>query len=137
MRLLKKAGKETPTSAWPHFLLGAELTHLGRIQEAEIEYANAIAIAPRFLIARFELGTLQFTSGRPSIATTTWQPLIELENGHSLKLFVLGYLQLAQDAFESAVEYFKEGMKRNIENAPLNGAILLLIDAVQRNREAA
>jgi tetratricopeptide (TPR) repeat protein len=128
--LLAKACREEPESAWPQFLLGAELAQLGRMPEAEVAYANAVVIVPSFAIARFELGTLQFTSGRPSIAVVTWQPLLDLENTNHLKLFVLGYLKLAQDAFDSALRYFEDGIAANTENEPLNGNIRLLINAI-------
>lgn len=86
LELFSKACKEEPDSAWPHFLLGAELAQLGRWPETEEAYANAVIAAPLLAIARFELGSLQFTSGRPAIALMTWQPLLNLADTDTLKL---------------------------------------------------
>jgi len=130
MELLKQACQEEPTSAWPHFLLGAELAQSGRYQEAETSYANAVLLAPTLNIARYELGTLQFTSGRASLAFLTWQPLLNLPETDPLKLFALGYTELANDSFINAVDYFQRGMAANTLNAPLNGNIQLLIDRI-------
>jgi len=130
MELLKQACQEEPTSAWPHFLLGAELAQSGRYQEAETSYANAVLLAPTLNIARYELGTLQFTSGRASLALVTWQPLLNLSDTDPLKLFALGYTELANDSFINAVDYFQRGMTANTVNAPLNSNIQLLIDRI-------
>lgn len=131
MELLKQACQEEPASAWPHFLLGAELAQSGRYQEAETSYANAVLLAPTLNIARYELGTLQFTSGRASLALVTWQQLLSLPDADPLKLFALGYTELANDSFINAVDYFQRGIAANSVNAPLNGNIQLLIDRIR------
>lgn len=48
LNLFTQACREEQSSAWPHFLLGAELAQLGRIAEAETAYANAVIMAPTF-----------------------------------------------------------------------------------------
>lgn len=131
MALLSQASQEEPASAWPHFLLGAELAQSQRFQEAETAYANAVLLAPDLAIARYELGTLQFTSGRASPAFLTWQPLLNLPDGDPLKLFILGYVELAKDAFAAALQYFERGIVANTVNAPLNGNIQLLIERIR------
>ena len=131
MKLLTQACQEEPTSAWPHFLLGAELAQSGRYQEAETSYANAVLLAPTLNIARYELGTLQFTSGRASLALITWQPLLNLPDVDPLKLFTLGYTELANDSFTDAIDYFQRGIAANTVNLPLNGNIQLLIDRIR------
>ncbi|WP_157057100.1 tetratricopeptide repeat protein [Herbaspirillum autotrophicum] len=136
LNLFTQACREEQSSAWPHFLLGAELAQLGRIAEAETAYANAVIMAPDFRIARFELGTLQFTSGRPSIAVVTWHPLLDLPDDNALKLFVQGYVELAQDAFDNALQYFARGMQANTENPPLNGNIQLLVTEIEKLRHS-
>jgi len=136
LEMFNQACKEEQDSAWPHFLLGAELAQLGRITEAEAAYANAVIVVPDFHVARFELGTLQFTSGRPAIAVVTWHPLLDLPDANALKLFVQGYIALGQDAFDSALSYFSQGILANTENAPLNGNIQLLVNEIEKLRQA-
>jgi Flp pilus assembly protein TadD len=134
LRLLHQAAAETPSSALPQFLLGAELAQLGRIGEAEAAYANAVLLAPQFNIARYELGTLQFTSGRAALALVTWQPLLNAPDTDSLKLFVRGYAELAQDAFDAALDWFNRGMAANTANEALNANIRLLVAGVDKAR---
>jgi Flp pilus assembly protein TadD len=78
IRLLRAAAQEDPASGLVQFLLAAELAQAGAIGDAEAAYANAVLLAPQFHIARFQLGLLQFTSGRAAIALLTWQPLLAL-----------------------------------------------------------
>jgi tetratricopeptide (TPR) repeat protein len=132
LNLLEQASREEPASPLPHFLTGAELAQLGRMAEAEAAYARAVVLAPDFSIARFELGVLQFVTTRPAIALVTWQPLLELPDTDPLKLFVLGYAELMQDAFDGALRYFEQGMVANTTNPALNGNIRLLIAEIHR-----
>lgn len=132
--LFLEAAQQEPNSAVPQFLLGAELAQLGRIAEAEAAYANSVLIAPGWSIARFELGTLQFTSGRAAIALLTWQPLLDLPASDPLRLFVDGYAALARDEFDEALGYFQNGIAANQINPPLNSNIQLLIDEINRIR---
>ena len=130
LELLAQAGREEPGSPLPQFLLGAELAQSGRYPEAESAYAAAVLLAPEWAIARYELGTLQFTSGRAALAFITWEPLLALPDNDPLRLFVLGYGELAKDAFSAALSYFERGVSANTVNAPLNRNIRLLIDAI-------
>ncbi|MEO6938249.1 MAG: hypothetical protein ABI171_23175 [Collimonas sp.] len=134
LSLFEQAGKEEPGSPLPHFLMGAELAQLGKMAEAEAAYARAVILAPEFLIARFELGVLQFVTARPAIAMVTWQPLLQLPDSDPLKQFVLGYGALAQDAFDDALHHFEQGIVANTTNAALNGNIQLLIAEIHRLR---
>lgn len=136
IRLLRQASAEDSSSALPQFLLGAELAQAGRIEEAEAAYANAVLLAPDFHIARFELGSLQFTSGRAAIALVTWQPLLRLPADDALRLFAQGYAELAADKFEPALAAFHAGIKANRENEPLNGNIRMLIEGIEKLRGA-
>jgi tetratricopeptide (TPR) repeat protein len=134
LALFSQACKEEPDSAWPPFLLGAELAQLGRWADAEEAYANAVMIAPALTIARFELGTLQLTSGRPGVAFVTWQPLLDLPATDAFKLFVLGYMELSRDHFDHALCHFKQGMAANTDNSPLNQNIQLLVDGIEKQK---
>jgi len=127
IRLWTEASRCEPPSATPHLLLGAEHAQCGRIEEAEAAFANATLLSPTLLIARFQLGLLQFTSGRVGIALLTWQPLLEADPDGPLSLFVQGFAGLAQDKFEEAVTYFETGIARNVDNAPLDIDIRMVI----------
>ncbi len=120
IRLLRAAAEEDASSGLVQFLLAAELAQAGAIGEAEAAYANAVLLAPQFHIARFQLGLLQFTSGRAAIALLTWQPLLALGDEEALPHFVRAFAALAGDHFAQALEAFAAGIARNSANEPLN-----------------
>lgn len=125
--VLAQAANDHPTDARPLLLLGGELAGAGKIDGAEAAYTVALQRAPEFWIARFQLGLLQFTSGRPAIALVTWAPLDQLDTKHYLRLFKQAFERLAEDDFESASRLLREGIQGNLENAPLNGDMNMLL----------
>ncbi|MCO4855918.1 tetratricopeptide repeat protein [Herbaspirillum sp. WGmk3] len=131
LNLLFQARSEEPESAWACFLLGGHLAQAKRYTEAEEQYINAVLLDPEMVIARYELGTLQFTSGRAPAAMLSWQPLLTLPDDHYLKQFVLGYAALAVDNFAEALMRFERGIAANSDNEPLNGNIRLLTERIR------
>ncbi|MBI1890106.1 MAG: hypothetical protein HYS18_05640 [Burkholderiales bacterium] len=132
LRLFTEAAQQQPLSGIPHFLAGAEYAQLGKMAEAEAAYANAVLLAPHLTIARFQLGLLQFTSARPAIALVTWQPLLDLHENDHLRLFTLGFAELAQDGFDKALAFFEEGMAANLTNPPLNTDIARVVSEIRK-----
>lgn len=120
IQMLRAAAAEDPSSGLLQFLLAAELAQAGAIGEAEAAYANAVLLSPQVHIARFQLGLLQFTSGRAAIALLTWQPLLALEDDDPLPHFVRAFAALAGNQFTQALEAFGAGIERNSVNEPLN-----------------
>jgi Flp pilus assembly protein TadD len=137
IRLLQQAMREAPTDPLPHFLLAAELAQGGQMAEAEAAYANTVLLAPAFETARFQLGLLQFTSGRASIAMLSWRPLLELPDTNPFRHFVQGFAALAADNFDEAVQCFRRGMTLNHDNAPLNADMQMMIDRIEPLRSSA
>lgn len=132
VQLLRQAAAEHPGWGLPHFLLGAELAQAGAVADAEAAYANAVLLSPAMHIARFELGTLLFTSGRVPLALLVWQPLSDLDAADPLKLFVTGYTHLAADQTSEAVAAFQQGIAANKTNEPLNSNIRLLLARLEQ-----
>lgn len=133
LALLRQAGGLQPGSAVPQFLIGSELAQLGQIAQAESALANAVLLAPAWHIARYQLGLLQFTAGRVSVALITWSPLFELPPSSALRRFVNGFAALAHDDLQHAIVRFREGLALNRENEPLNGDVRLLIDRIENS----
>ncbi|MBC7603175.1 MAG: hypothetical protein H7255_11035 [Ramlibacter sp.] len=107
----------SPASHIPSdFLLGSELASLGRFDEAEAAFANAVLVAPGFHLARYQLGLLQFSSGRASAALVTWQPLLLLADAQPLVHFVQGFTALAHDDLATARTHFNTGLARESDN---------------------
>jgi tetratricopeptide (TPR) repeat protein len=105
--------------AWEHFLIASELASAGNFDRAEAEFAHAVLLAPAWTIARYQLGLLQFTSGRAAIALVTWAPLFDLDAPNCLAHFVRGFAALAQDDFAQAQSQFRAGLSCTIDNPAL------------------
>ncbi len=96
--------------------------------------AEAVAIAPAYAIARFQLGFLELTSGDAAAAVSTWGPLGQLPQGDPLRLFSQGLQHLARDEFETAIELLERGVAANTEIPALNGDMRLIIDKTNETR---
>jgi len=126
----QKASAADPGAALPQFLLGAEFAALGDMGQAETAFANATLLAPGFPMARYQLGLLQFSSGRAGVGLLTWQPLLELPDTDPLPHFVRGFAALAQDRFEEALEHYRRGLELNTTNSALSGDIEKVIAGI-------
>lgn len=135
----RSASAANPASALPHFLMASEYAQAKRLAEAEAAFANAVLLAPDFETARYQLGLLQYTSGRAAVAQVTWEPLFKLPEGHAVRSFVSGFAALAQDDLDLALEHFHSGIEANRSNPPMNGDIQRVISAIQclRNQGAS
>ena len=116
-----------PQDARLHFMRGSILAGRGRAVEAHAALAKAVALAPDFPIARYQLGFFELTSGEVDNALATWGPLLRLPEDHYLRQFVEGMAHLVRDEFAEAIARMEAGMARNQENPPLNADIRLLI----------
>jgi tetratricopeptide (TPR) repeat protein len=130
VRLLADAADAHPADARPLLLLAAEFMQQGDADRAEAVYTTAVQRAPGFAIARFQLGLLQFTSGRPVMALSTWAALDELPEGDCLRLFKQAFEHLARDEFDDARALILRGMAANTTNAPLNRDMQMLLDRI-------
>lgn len=134
VRLFRQAGDARPDLPVPRLLLAAELAQAGDAGAAEAAYASAILIAPDLDIARFQLGLLQFTSGRVPVALLTWSPLLDRPADEPLQRYVAGFHALASDDRELALRCIQEGLERTDSNAPLKAdmqMVLARIEAIQ------
>ncbi len=108
--LFMQASEQLPSSGVPHFLVGSEHAAAGDMQAAEASFANAVLLAPEFELARYQLGLLQFSSGRAAVALVSWQPLFALPQQRSLGRFVRAFAALAQDRLQEALALFESGL---------------------------
>lgn len=116
-----------PEDARLHFLRGSLLAGSGRPIEAHASLSRAVALAPEFALARFQLGFFELTSGEAARALATWEPLDTLPADHYLFHFVVGLRHLIADRFADAITALKAGIAVNEENLPLNRDMQLII----------
>jgi hypothetical protein len=117
-----------PEDARLHFLRGSLLAGSGRPIEAHASLSRAVALAPDFVLARFQLGFFELTSGEAARALATWAPLDTLPADHYLAHFVTGLRHLIRDEFAASIAALQAGIAVNDENPPLNRDMQLIID---------
>jgi len=130
--LFAEASTMAPSSGIPHFLIGSEHAAAGNMEAAEAALANAVLLSPEFLLARYQLGLLQFSSDRAAVALVTWQPLFSLPAEDPLGHSVRGFAALAQDRFEEALQQFRQGLACKDINPAIAADIRQVVDAVER-----
>lgn len=137
--LFRQAAQAAPTAAIPHFLLGAELAELNRSQEAEAAYAQALLLAPDLHMARFQMGLLQFLTGRVAMALLTWDALGKLPESLSLQRAVTGFAALAHDQADDAVRLLEQAIAASDADPVLAQNLKQLIERIraQLNQPAA
>lgn len=132
LALLQRAIAEAPQAAEPHFLAGAEYASRGEMDLAEKEFSYTVLLAPDMVIARYQLGLLQYSSGRVAAAQVSWLPLLELAESSPLPHWVRGFMALAQDRYNAARQHFETGLALHQDNPPMASDIrkvLLAMDA--------
>lgn len=112
--------QRAPGHAGAHCMLAAEWVSQGKLVEGEASYARALVIAPEFVVARFQLGLLLFSSARVAMAMLIWRDLLSLPENHPYRLFTEAYIALANEAFDEAIALFESGKAHNPDNLPLN-----------------
>ena len=133
LALLKRAIHEEPEAPEPHFLAAAEYASRGDLDFAEQEFGLAVLLDPGMAVARYQLGLLQYSSGRVAAAQVSWLPLLDLADSSPLPHWVQGFMALAQDRYPAARQYFEAGLAQHQDNPPMASDIrkvLLAMDAL-------
>ena len=128
LALMERLTDAHPDDPRLHFLRGSVLAGANRPIEAHAALSRAVALAPDFSIARFQLGFFELTSGEAGRALATFEPLDSLPADHHLRWFAKGLRHLIRDEFEAAVAALQAGIDANTENLPLNRDMQLIID---------
>lgn len=134
---LEQASQFAPDAATPSFLLGAEYARLGRVAEAEHAFTVAVVQDPSLHVARFQLGLLHLTSGKPAHAVLAWQGLDPLPTTHALRFFTRGLTALAQDCFDEARAELERGIAANSENPALNVDMRMVLEKIATPQQNA
>lgn len=114
------------------FLIASDEAAAGHVEAAEAAFAQAVLLAPAFHLARYQLGLLQFSSGRASVALITWQPLLDLAESDPLPHYVRGFGALAQDDFAQALAHYRAGLERENPNPAVAADVMKVVEQVER-----
>jgi tetratricopeptide (TPR) repeat protein len=122
-------------AAWPldprlHFLQGSVLAGLQRYDEGRRAMARAVEIAPDYALARFQLGFLDLTSGRPIDAVAVWTPLVGLPEDEPLRILAEGLMNLVGDRFSEARRLLALGIELNTAVPLINADMQLILDQI-------
>ena len=120
-----------PSDARLHFLHGSLLAASKAYGEAHDYFAQAVALAPDYKVARYQMGLLELSSGDPVSAAATWAPLEALDADDALRLFATGLQHLARDEFAEATECLTAGLANNHENPAINRDIQLILASME------
>ncbi len=131
LQQIKAAVASDPGNAQLRYLLGAELAQQRDYEAAVIEMRTALAIDANLHFARFQLGLLYLTMAQPGASLEIWGPLEGLDDNAALKAFKRGLEALIRDDFAACVEFLRQGIQLNTENAPLNRDMTMVIDRVR------
>jgi hypothetical protein len=123
---------EFPEDPRLHFLHGSLLAGQSRYPEARKAMATALAIAPGYALARFQLGFLELTSGEPGLALATWAPLDTLPADNPLRVFAEGLQHLIGDRFAETVRLLEYGIGLNRDNPAMNADMRLIIRELEQ-----
>lgn len=125
--LLKILIDRNPVHPYGHYLLAAEHMQLGMVDRAEEGFARAVALAPDFSIARFQLGQLYLVKGDGALAKSTLAPLADLPSGTALASYAKGLIAMVDDDVPGAVEALQTGLACEQEILPLAGDMQRLL----------
>lgn len=131
LALFVRAGEMAPASGVPPFLIASEQAAAGNVDAAEAAFASAVLLAPEFLLARYQLGLLQFSSGRPAVGLLTWEPLLTAPASEPLGHYVRGFASLAQDDLPTALLHLREGLALPDGNPAVSADIRRVIASVE------
>ncbi len=129
--LFTQAAQVAPHSGLPAFLVASELAASGRLAEAEAAFAESVLIAPGFHLARYQLGLLQFSAGRPAAALVTWAPLHDLPDEAPIGHHVRGFAALARADYAAAQAHWEQGLSLAPADDPVASDIRLVLSAVR------
>ena len=113
------------------FVIASEQAGDGHMEAAEAAFAQSVLLAPSFHRARYQLGLLQFSSGRASVAQITWQPLLDLAQTEPLPHFVRGFVALARDDFAQALAHYRAGLECDNPNPAVAADIMKVVKGVE------
>lgn len=137
VRTLNVLTTRFPSDARLLFLRGSTLAGRGDLNGARQDMTAALALEPDYAILRYQLGFLEYTSGKVPEAETIWQAFDALEAGHTFRVLRDGWLALARDDVPLAVRLLSEGRDRMSEFPPIARDVSLALSRLNEIQNKA
>lgn len=106
--MLKEIVARQPDHFHAVYLLAAQHAQIGMFDRAESEFRAAVAMAPDFPVARFQLGQLLAMSGRANEAREVLQPI--LEGRDALGAYSRAIVAFAENRIDVGLREIDEGL---------------------------
>jgi tetratricopeptide (TPR) repeat protein len=106
--LLKTLAERDPGHAMGRYLLAAQHAQLGLMDKAESGFREVVAMAPDFLMARFQLGQLLLVQGRAAESRSLLEPMASRSD--ALGRYAGALIAAGQDDVSGAVAELRAGI---------------------------
>lgn len=133
---LKEACALDADDASIQFLLAAEYAEIGLHDRAVEGMKRALQINPGLEIARFQLGLVHYAKGQISDAAEAWEPLDQLDDKHSLRLFKSALLNIAGADYGSAIPLLEKALTAEPAIPALRSDISRLLDNAREQQKS-
>ncbi|MEW5978430.1 MAG: tetratricopeptide repeat protein [Acidobacteriota bacterium] len=124
---LRRAVEQQPADPRPHNMIGVVLTQMGKLDDANTAYSQALEIAPNFVPARKNRAVNAFTQRNFQFALKEFQALAQAAPRDFVPYLFLGLLSLESLDFEAADRH----LGRAATLAPGNPKILVPLTRVR------
>lgn len=110
--LLKFLLERDSSHVFANYLLAAEHAQIGMMDRAEDGFVKTVALAPDFVMSRFQLGQIYLVKGDVAAAKSTLEPLTQnVGLSSELSFFAKGLIALADDRIIDAIFALRSGLE--------------------------
>ncbi|MBN8800772.1 MAG: tetratricopeptide repeat protein [Stenotrophomonas acidaminiphila] len=106
--LLKVLSGRSPGNPLAHYLLAAQHAQAGLLDRAEQGFRRAVALAPEFAMARFQLGQLMLVKGDGAAAAHEFRAV--RSDDPAVAHYAEGLCALAEDRLADALGALRQGL---------------------------
>jgi Flp pilus assembly protein TadD len=116
-----------PQSAPAHFNLATALTSAGQLDEAMVQYRQALALQPSYALAHNNLGAVLLRLNRPADAAAEFRETIRLDPGNSEAHLNLGSLLRVNTQSAAAIAEFRAAVRAGPDSVSALAALASML----------
>ncbi len=100
----------TKNNSIAHYELGMAYDHVGKLNEAVLNYNEALKIDPRYAQAHHNLGIVLIRQGNTEAAIYHYNQALQIDPNYSKAYYNLAKAYMKLNKIESAIHYFQEAL---------------------------